>query len=71
MKTRDIIYMLYNENDQSVISMGIEFLDFVTSLHSELNHVLLLASGYTGEDFHYGLRDQDVRFDCAAQGAGT
>lgn len=61
MKTKDIIYMIYNEKEQSVKSMGIEFIDFVTSLSTELNNVLLLASGYTGEDFHYGLRLEFVR----------
>lgn len=61
MKTKDVIYMIYNDKEQSVTSMGIEFIDFVTSLTIELNNILLLASGYTGEDFHYGLRLEFVR----------
>ncbi|ULO06511.1 hypothetical protein H1230_26445 [Paenibacillus sp. 19GGS1-52] len=61
MKTKDVIYMIYNEKEQSLTSMGIEFIDFINSLTNELNNVLLLASGYTGEDFHYGLRLEYLR----------
>jgi hypothetical protein len=61
MKTKDVIYMIYNDNEQSVTSMGIEFIDFVSSLTIELNNVLLLESGYAGEDFHYGLRLEFVK----------
>jgi hypothetical protein len=61
MKTKDIIYMIYNEDEHSVTSMGIEFHDFVNSLSIELNNVLLLASGYAGEDFHYEMRLEFVR----------
>ncbi|MEK5255256.1 hypothetical protein NST74_17470 [Paenibacillus sp. FSL F4-0125] len=61
MKTKDVIYMIYNENEQSVTSMGIEFIDFINCLTIEPNNILLLASGYTGEDFHYGLRLEFVR----------
>lgn len=45
MKTRNVIYMIYNEKEQSVTSMGIEFAEFTASLSHELNHILLLASG--------------------------
>ncbi|WP_138754482.1 hypothetical protein [Paenibacillus sinopodophylli] len=61
MKTKDVIYMIYNENEQSVTSMGIEFIDFIHCLTVEPNNILLLASGYTGEDFHHGLRLEFVR----------
>ncbi|MFF2484625.1 hypothetical protein [Paenibacillus sp. NPDC058071] len=61
MKSKDIIYMIYNENEQSVTSMGIEFIDFINCLTIEPNNILLLESGYTGEDFHYGLRLEFVR----------
>ncbi|MCP3776620.1 hypothetical protein NLX71_25595 [Paenibacillus sp. MZ04-78.2] len=61
MKTKDVIYMIYNENEQSVTSMGIEFIDFINCLTIEPNNILLLASGYTGEDYHYGLRLEFVR----------
>ncbi|MBH5316840.1 hypothetical protein I6N90_03320 [Paenibacillus sp. GSMTC-2017] len=61
MKTKDVIYMIYNEKEQSVTSMGIKFNDFVTSLTIELNNVLLLASQYTGEDYHTDLRLEFVR----------
>ncbi|WP_042201261.1 hypothetical protein [Paenibacillus camerounensis] len=61
MKTKDVIYMIYNESEQSVTSMGIEFIDFINSLTIEPRNILLLASGYTGEDFHNGLRLEFVR----------
>lgn len=61
MKNRDIIYMVYDEKDQSVTSMGIEFIDFVRSLTVEINNVLLLASGYIGEDYHSGVGLDFVR----------
>lgn len=41
--------------------MGIEFIDFISSLNMDLNHILLLAAGYTGEDFHAGLRLEFVK----------
>ncbi|TCN01328.1 hypothetical protein EV294_101782 [Paenibacillus sp. BK033] len=55
MKSKDIIYMIYNEDEQSVTSMGIEFTDFINCFTFELNYILLLASGYAGEDFHSGV----------------
>ncbi|CAM4451516.1 hypothetical protein FHS16_004094 [Paenibacillus endophyticus] len=61
MKTRDVIYMIYNEKEQSVTSTGIAFADFATSLSQQLNHVLLLVSGYAGEDYHKGLQLEFVR----------
>lgn len=61
MKTRDIIYMIYYESEQSITSMGIEFMDFVQSLTTDLTNILLLESGFTGVDFHYGLRLEFVR----------
>ncbi|WP_268625163.1 hypothetical protein [Paenibacillus alvei] len=61
MKTRDVIYMIYNENEQSVTSMGIEFIDFINGLTTEPNNILLLASEYIGADYHYGLRLEFVR----------
>ncbi|OKP83469.1 hypothetical protein A3844_21760 [Paenibacillus helianthi] len=61
MKTKDVIYMIYNENEQSTTSMGIEFIDFIHCLTVEPNNILLLESRYTGEDFHYGLRLEFVR----------
>lgn len=61
MNARDVIYMIYKEKEQSVTSMGIEFADFTASLSHELNHVLLLASGYAGEDYHKGLQLEFVR----------
>lgn len=60
MKTKDIIYMIYNENESSVTSMGIEFLDFIHALSAGPDHILLLASGYFGEDYHFGLRMEFV-----------
>jgi hypothetical protein len=61
MKKRDVIYMIYNEGEQSVTSAGIEFSDFINCLSIELNHILLLASGYFGADYHPGLRLDFVR----------
>lgn len=54
MKTRDILYMIHNDTEQSVTSMGMEFREFVSSLATGLQHVLLLESGYFGHDFHIG-----------------
>jgi hypothetical protein len=61
MKNKDVIYIIYNEEEQSATSMGIEFIDFGNSLTMELNNVLLLASGYIGEDFHSGIGLEFVR----------
>lgn len=61
MKSRDVIYMIYNENEQSVTSAGIEFSEFINCLPVEPKHILLLASGYLGGDFHPGLRLDFVR----------
>lgn len=61
MKTKDIIYMIYNETEESITSMGIEFQDFVQALPTDLNNLLLLKSGFIGKDYHYGLRLEYVR----------
>ncbi|AIQ65428.1 hypothetical protein PSTEL_22255 [Paenibacillus stellifer] len=61
MKSRDIIYMIYNEIEQSVTSSGIEFREFINCLPVEPKHILLLASGYLGGDYHPELRLDYVR----------
>lgn len=53
--------MIYNEDELSVTSTGIEFVDFVHSLPLKLNHILLLASGFADGDFHAGLRMEYVK----------
>ncbi len=55
------MYMIFNEADQSVISTGINFNEFVSSFPAGLSNILLLAGGYTGQDFHSGLRMDFVR----------
>lgn len=61
MKTKDVIYIIYNEDEQSATAMGIEFGDFVQSLQEGLHHLLLLKSDYAGENYHAGLRMEAVR----------
>ncbi|BBI35099.1 oxalate:formate antiporter [Cohnella abietis] len=55
MKKRDVVYMIYSEEERSITASGIEFNEFVDSLTMGLNNVLLLSSGYTGADFHSGV----------------
>ncbi|MFC3799226.1 hypothetical protein [Cohnella sp. GCM10012308] len=61
MGKRKFLYMVYNENEQSVTSTGIEFADFVHALPIGINHILLLDSGYAEGEFHAGLRMEYVR----------
>ncbi|ASV67275.1 MULTISPECIES: hypothetical protein [Cytobacillus] len=43
---RDLIYILLNEKDQSVISYGIEFSEFMQSLQNRTGHLLLVKHQY-------------------------
>ncbi|MDQ0273244.1 hypothetical protein [Cytobacillus purgationiresistens] len=60
---RDLIYILLNEQDQYVISYGIEFTEFTYSLSDSMNNLLLLKHHFEEGDinmhtmFEYVSRD--------------
>jgi hypothetical protein len=56
LKTRDVIYLIYDDEQHCVTSTGIEFLEFVRAIPFALKNVLLLSSGYTGGYYHSDLR---------------
>nr|WP_295971006.1 hypothetical protein [uncultured Bacillus sp.] len=48
----DVVYVHLNEKNQYVMSYGIEFFEFVSSLSSKLNHLLLLKHRFEDSDFN-------------------
>ncbi|MFE8702977.1 hypothetical protein ACFYKX_20420 [Cytobacillus sp. FJAT-54145] len=49
---RDLIYVYFNENDQYVLSYGIEFAEFASALSDLFNNILLLKHQFDGGDFN-------------------
>lgn len=49
---RDLIYIHHNSIDQYVISYGIEFKEFMDSLSTKLNNLLLLKHRFNDADFN-------------------
>jgi len=49
---RDVIYIHLNEKNQYVLSYGIEFREFLLSLHESINHLLLLKHRFDDGDFN-------------------
>lgn len=53
---RDVVYIYLNETKQYVLSHGIEFFEFVSSLSDTLNHLLLLKHQFEDSDFNMHTR---------------
>ena len=49
---RDLVYVHLNQNDQYVLSYGIEFAEFAAAFSGSLNHLLLLKHRYDDGDFN-------------------
>jgi len=57
---KELIYVHLNTAHQYTISYGIDFIEFVRSLPSELNHLLLLKHRFDGADFNMHSRFEYV-----------
>ncbi|WP_080848810.1 hypothetical protein [Cytobacillus gottheilii] len=49
---RDLVYILLNEQEQYVMTYGIEFAEFSQSLSDSFNHLLLLKHNFDHGEFH-------------------
>jgi hypothetical protein len=49
---QDLVYVHLNQNDQYVLSYGIEFAEFAAAFSGTLNHLLLLKHRFEDSDFN-------------------
>ncbi len=55
-KTRELIYVSFTEEENKVISYGIEFNEFMNCLKSKPKNILILEGDYWGSEFDFTTR---------------